>query len=158
MPPDISLILAPRSIRCVDNVASKKLALDVLSQALAAAVDGTSSAEILDGLAARERLGSTGIGDAVAMPHTRMAGIDNFVGAFVKLSAPVEFDAPDGRPVDLLFGLLIPESCSERELRELRVLVKKLRDPMLQESLNASCDPAQLHRILTENLMTVAHA
>jgi PTS system nitrogen regulatory IIA component len=155
---DAHLILAPHSIRCVDRVTSKKRALDLLSQVLAEAVQGSSAAEILDGLAGRERLGSTALGDSVAMPHMRIGGIEHFIGAFMRLAKPVNFDASDGHPVQLLFGLLIPENASEKQLKEVRVLVRKLRDPALQRALGAATDPRDLYDILAETLNSVEHA
>jgi PTS system nitrogen regulatory IIA component len=150
--PDMHLLLAPNSVRYASDVTSKKHALDILSSALADAVEGLPAGEILEGLASRERLGATVIGDSVAMPHTRMAGIDEFVGSFLKLSKPIDFDAPDGSRVALLFGLLIPQDATEKELKELRSLVRRLRDPELQRNLTDVSDPRELHRILTDTL------
>lgn len=154
---EANLILAPHSICCVDHVTSKKLALDVLSGVLAATVKDCSAAEILEGLVSRERLGSTALGDGVAMPHTRLAGIAHFVGGFVRLATPVDFGAPDKQPVQLLFGLLIPEDATDRQLREVRVLVRKLRDRQLQQTLTATEDPQLLFEILSGTLNSVEH-
>jgi PTS system nitrogen regulatory IIA component len=148
---DVASILVPSSVRCEPQCTSKKNALELLSRMLAEASNVTSG-QVLDGLAARERLGSTGLGASVAMPHTRVDGIDRSVGAFLRLAVPVSFDSPDGLPVDLLFGLLLPADATAAELTELRELVKKLRDPDLQLKLRAADDPDEIYDLLTDNL------
>ena len=122
---------------------------------LSAAAGNVSTGKVLDGLAARERLGTTGLGAAVAMPHTRLSGIRRNVGAFLRLAIPVPFDAPDDLPVDLMFGLLLPEDSSLDEIEELRALVNKLRDPDLQRELRRSSNPQALYELLTDNLTAV---
>lgn len=152
---DVAAILAPGSIRRETRVSSKKAALDLLSTMLAEA-GGIDAGTILDGLAARERLGSTGLGSAVAMPHTRVPDIEHTVGAFLRLDEPVEFDAPDGNPVDMLFGLIVPDSSTPEDIDELRELVEKLRDTRLQRELRSADDEETLHRLLTDG-MTANH-
>jgi nitrogen PTS system EIIA component len=149
---DISMILKPCYVRCEASAGSKKHALDLLSEVLADAVAGPSAGVVLEGLANRERLGSTGLGSAVAMPHTRVAGINSSAAAFLKLTEPVDFGSPDGRPVDLLFGLVVPEEWSADDVKEMGRLVKRLRDPVLQEKLRTSDDPNRLCTLLVESL------
>jgi len=149
---DVATILAPGSIRCETRASSKKAALEALSTMLADAAGGIDAGTVLDGLAARERLGSTGLGEAVAMPHARAPGIEHSVGAFLRLDEPVEFDSPDGNPVDLLFGLLVPESATPEDLEELRDLVKKLRDATLQSELRGASDDETLYQLLTDGM------
>ncbi len=149
---DVASILEPSSVRCEPHVGSKKHALEILSEMLAAAANGPKPRQILEGLAARERLGSTAIGSAVAMPHTRIPELKVSVGAFLKLATPVDFDSPDGKPVDLLFGLLVPDGSSREQLAEIRDLVKKLCDPELQRDLRAAEEPADLHDRLNAKL------
>src|SRR5690606_28705632 len=129
---DVASILKKASIRCATNVGSKKHALELLSESLAEATGIANAAEVLEGLAGREKLGSTGLGEAVAVPHARLAGIESSVGAFLKLARPVNFDSTDGKPVDLLFGLLVPKDCPPEGLADIRELVSKLKDPALQ--------------------------
>jgi PTS system nitrogen regulatory IIA component len=152
---DVTKILAPDSVRCEPAVTSKKHALEMLSEMLAKAAASANPGKVLDGLAARERLGSTCLGEAVAMPHTRVAGIEQAVGAFLRLSEPVEFDAPDGKPVDMLFGLLVPEGSTTGEMQQIRQLVKKLREPALQRQLRAASEPEKLYEILTDALAVI---
>ena len=145
-------MLKPRNIRCELVAGCKKHALELLSEALADAAAGPSAGAVLEGLANRERLGSTGLGSAVAMPHARFAGIDESAAAFLKLAEPIEFDSPDGEPVDMLFGLLVPERFSEADLETLNAVARKLRDPQLQSRLRGSDDPAQLCTLLVDGL------
>jgi PTS system nitrogen regulatory IIA component len=149
---DVATILEPGSVCCEAEVGSKKHALEILSQILADAAGNLKAGAILDGLAARERLGSTGLGSSVAMPHARLGGIDRMVGGFLRLTKPVSFDSTDGEPVDLLFGLLVPAGSAAADLKEIRELVKKLRDPDLQRALRAAEDAAALYELLTDGL------
>jgi PTS system nitrogen regulatory IIA component len=149
---DGATLLDPGSVRCEPEAGSKKRALEILSGILASAAGGIKPGTVLDGLAARERLGSTGLGSAVAMPHTRLAGVGRMVGAFLRLATPVDFDAIDGQPVDMLFGLLVPERSRPDDLKDVRELVKKLRTPELQRALRAAEDPASLYESLLDGL------
>jgi len=146
---DVAKIVTPERVRCEAQVGSKKHALDVLSQMLSAAVGNVSAGRILEGLAARERLGSTGLGASVAMPHTRLGGIDKVTGAFLRLDEPVPFDSLDQRPVDLLFGLVVPDGLRPAELTEVRELVKTLKSPELQQRLRAADGADELYDVLT---------
>jgi nitrogen PTS system EIIA component len=147
---DVRSFLKAGSIRCESHVRSKKQALDVLSRMLADAANGPSAGEVMTGLLGRERLGSTALGKAIAMPHTRLPGVTAKVAALLKLAEPVDFGAPDGQPVDLLFGLLVPENSREAELREVHALVRRLSDPELQRALRSTSDPSILHDLCGE--------
>lgn len=147
---DVARILKPGSVRCEKQAGSKKRALDLLSETLADAADAASASEVLEGLAGRERLGSTALGRSVAVPHARIAGLNSSVAAFLKLNEPVEFDSLDGKPVDLLFALLVPADCAKEDLTAMRELVDWLQDPELQQDLRATNDPETLHHVLTE--------
>ena len=153
---DVANILKPENVHCSLGARSKKHALELLSQALAASSEGYSAEEILEGLIQRERLGCTGLGRSVAMPHTRLSGLEHSVGAFLRLDVAVDFDAIDGAPVDLLFGLLVPEDRDDDQIREVRELIERLGDSALQRQLHEAEDPAQLYNLLTESL-TIIH-
>ena len=146
---DITLIVDKQSVLCNAAARSKKHALDLLSQLLAEAASTLSAAEIFEALVGRERLGCTALGDAVAIPHGRIAGIDRNVGAFMKLQEPIDFDAPDGEPVDLIFGLLVPQDCEDAELAELRQLAARLSDPRFQQQLRRARNSDVLYGLLT---------
>ena len=153
---DVANILKPESVHCGLGARSKKHALELLSQALAASSAAYGAEEILEGLIQRERLGCTGLGRSVAMPHTRLSGLERSVGAFLRLDEAVDFDSVDGAPVDLLFGLLVPEDCDDEQIREVRELIERLGDSALQQQLHEAEDPAQLYNLLTESL-TIIH-
>src|SRR5437762_13596862 len=90
-------------------------------------------AAVFESLFARERLGSTGLGQGVAIPHGRIKGLKDALGAFVRLAQPVPFDAPDGKPVNLVFALLVPDQATEQHLRVLSELAQMLSDRELRE-------------------------
>lgn len=99
---------------------------------------------IFDSLFAREKLGSTGLGQGVAIPHGRIKGLKHAAGAFLRLAAPVPFDSPDGRPVDLLFVLLVPEQATEQHLQILSELAQRFSDRAFREKLHAAGSPDEI--------------
>ncbi len=109
---------------------------------------GIARSLVFDSLFARERLGSTGLGQGVAIPHGRIKGLKDALGAFVRLEEPVAFDAPDGKPVNLLFVLLVPEQATEKHLQILSELAQMFSDKALREAMAAAKDSAALHQIV----------
>ena len=103
---------------------------------------GLARSIIFDSLFAREKLGSTGLGQGVAIPHGRIKGLKQAAGAFLRLAQPVPFDSPDGRPVNLLFVLLVPEQATEQHLQILSELAQRFSDRSFREKLQAAADPA----------------
>ncbi len=103
---------------------------------------------IFDSLFAREKLGSTGLGHGVAIPHGRIKGLRDTAGVFARLRSPIPFDAPDGEPVSLMFVLLVPEQATDLHLQILAELAHAFSDHQLRESLKACADSATLHRLL----------
>jgi PTS system nitrogen regulatory IIA component len=110
---------------------------------------GIAKAAVYDRLFDRERLGSTGLGQGVAIPHGRITGLKEALGAFVRLAQPVPFDAPDGKPVDLVLALLVPEHATEKHLEILSELVQMFGDRALREALRGTADAAALHQIIS---------
>src|SRR5512147_1362605 len=104
---------------------------------------------VFDSLFDRERLGSTGLGQGVAIPHGRLKGLKEALGAFVRLAQPVPFDAPDGKPVNLVFTLLVPEQATEKHLQILSELAQLFSDRELRERLATETDPSSLHQTIT---------
>jgi PTS system nitrogen regulatory IIA component len=151
----ISELLELGCVRYEAQASSKKQALDVLGTALAGCSEGLKPGVVLEGLVSRERLGSTALGDSVAMPHARIEGIGRSHGAFLRLGNGVDFEASDGKAVDLLFGLLMPLDCSDNEIEDLRQLIEHLRDPILQEQLRQTDRPEDLYALLTDSLTAV---
>ncbi|MGH8689075.1 MAG: PTS IIA-like nitrogen regulatory protein PtsN [Burkholderiales bacterium] len=109
---------------------------------------GIGRSLVFDSLFARERLGSTGLGQGVAIPHGRIKGLKDALGAFVRLAQPVLFDAPDGKPVQLLFVLLVPEQATEKHLQILSELAQMFSDRALREAMAAAADAAALHQLI----------
>lgn len=101
---------------------------------------GVARSVIFDSLFAREKLGSTGIGQGIAIPHGRIKGLKQAAGAFIRLAAPVPFDSPDGRPVSLLFVLLVPEQATEEHLQILSELAQRFAERSFREALTAAAD------------------
>ena len=110
---------------------------------------GLSRALITDSLFARERLGSTGLGHGVAIPHGRIKGLKAPMAAVLQLAQPIGFDAPDEQPVGLLIFLLVPEAATQRHLEILSEIAEMLSDRELRERLKAEPDAAAVHRLVT---------
>lgn len=96
---------------------------------------GIASSTVFDSLFAREKLGSTGLGHGIAIPHGRIEGLKEALGAFFRLAAPVPFDSPDGKPVSLLFVLLVPEQATEQHLQILSELAERFSDRICRDAL-----------------------
>jgi len=109
---------------------------------------GIARSLVFDSLFARERLGSTGLGQGVAIPHGRIKGLKDALGAFVRLAQPVPFDAPDGKAVNLLFVLLVPEQATEKHLQILSELAQMFSDRALREAMTAAPDAGALHLLI----------
>lgn len=103
---------------------------------------GLARSLIFDSLFAREKLGSTGLGQGIAIPHGRIKGLKQAAGAFMRLTTPVPFESPDGRPVNLLFVLLVPEQATDQHLQILSELAQRFADRAFRESLLTAPDPA----------------
>lgn len=110
--------------------------------------DGIARSVVFESLFARERLGSTGLGQGVAIPHGRIKGLKEAQGALLRLASPVPFDSPDGRPVELAFVLLVPEKATEKHLQILSELAQMFSDKALREALARAPDSAALHRLV----------
>jgi PTS system nitrogen regulatory IIA component len=108
---------------------------------------GLARSAVYDALFAREKLGSTGLGLSVAIPHGRIKGLKHAVGAFFRLAVPVQFDSPDGKPVELIFILLVPESANEHHLQLLSELAQMFSARDFREQVLAAGDAVELHAL-----------
>jgi len=133
----------------VDLPASSKKRLFEQAGLLFENHDGLARSIVYDSLFARERLGSTGLGQGVAIPHGRIKGLKEALGAFIRLAQPIPFDAPDGAPVMLVFVLLVPEKATEKHLQILSELAQMFSDKALRDEMTAAPDAAALHRLVT---------
>ena len=143
----IGKILAPSHV--VDLQASSKKRLFEQAGLLFENHDGIARSLVFDGLFARERLGSTGLGQGVALPHARIRGLKDAQGALLRLAQPVPFDAADGIPVNLAFVLLLPEKAAERHLQMLSELAQMFSDKAVCEAMRGAPDVATLHQLIT---------
>ncbi len=109
---------------------------------------GIARVKVFDSLFARERLGSTGLGEGIAIPHGRIKGLKDAVAAVLRLSEPVAFDAPDGKPVSLLLILLVPEQATQQHLEILSEVAEMLSDRAMRDRLLTEADPKALHEAL----------
>ena len=131
------------------KASSKKQALQELAQ-LASNITGLSSRDVFETLLQREKLGSTGLGQGIAIPHGKLPGIDRLYGIFARLDTPIDFDAMDDQKVDLIFLLLAPESAGADHLKALARVSRMLRDGAIAAKLRGSDDGSALYAILTE--------
>lgn len=145
LPADIT---DPTGISLNNPATSKKRVLEEAARLLSRTEDSPDTEQIYERLMERERLGSTGLANGVALPHARMPGVTAASGAFIRLSAPVEFDALDGKPVDLIFSLLVPEQATQEHLDLLAGLARLFSDPQLCAQLRQTQDPAEAHALL----------
>jgi PTS system nitrogen regulatory IIA component len=152
---DLGDLIKPEGVVAALPAKSKKQALQELAHK-AAAVTGLDQRKILEVLMQREKLGSTGFGRGIAIPHGKLPELKRVVTIFARLETPVAFDAPDNEPVDLIFLLLAPEHAGADHLKALSRLARLLRDPQAIEKLRASRDRATLFAVLTEPLASHA--
>lgn len=111
---------------------------------------GIARSAVYDALFAREKMGSTGLGQGIAIPHGRIKGLKEAQGAFLRLAAPVPFDAPDGLPVNLIFVLLVPEAATEHHLQLLSELAQMFSDREFREQLGAAADAAAAYALFAQ--------
>jgi len=136
----ISQLVHPARIACQETCTSKKRSLEVLAKLLADSTPDLTEGEIFDSLVSRERLGSTGLGKGVALPHGRIQGITQPLGALLTLTSGIDFDAIDHMPVDLLFALLVPAESTDEHLQILAQLAERFSQPAFCEKLRAADD------------------
>lgn len=144
----ISALLTPERVVCLDQINSKKRALEAMGQLLASGTEAMDPAEIFNRLIERERLGSTGLGYGVAIPHARLGAEAQTIGAFIKLDQGIDFDSPDHMPTDLMFGLLVPEEHTDEHLKILAALAALLSDTRFTEELRESHNAEELYELL----------
>ena len=137
------------------KAATKKQALQEMA-AKAATLTRRDERDIFETLMQREKLGSTGVGHGVAIPHGKLPGLDRLVGVFALLDKPIDFDSLDGEPVDVMFLLLAPESAGVDHLKALARIARVLRDDETAAKLRAADDAAAMYALLTDNVRSDA--
>lgn len=147
---ELSKILKPEAVKTLTSCTSKKRLFHDLGD-IADAAYGFVPGDVIDALINRENLGPTGVGHGIALPHARLPDVDGVCGMFLRLEKPIDFDAVDRQPVDLIFALLAPENAGVDHLKALALVSRTMRDPDMQVKLRANADAATLHTILTES-------
>jgi PTS system nitrogen regulatory IIA component len=152
---DLGDLLKPEGVFASLRVKNKKQALRDLA-GRAAHITGLDERQIFDTLLQRERLGSTAVGRGIAIPHARMVGLQRIATVFAQLDDPIDFESPDGEPVDLVFVLLAPEHAGADHLKALARISRVLRDPLTLEKLRGARDRHALYAVLTEPMASHA--
>lgn len=146
---DLGDLITPEGVIASLKAKNKKHALQEMAET-AAVLTGIGARQIFEALLQRERLGSTGVGRGIAIPHGRIEGLQRIVSVFARLDEPIPFDSLDDEPVELIFLLLAPEYAGADHLKALARISRLLRDPITIENLKVSRDPAALYAVLTE--------
>ncbi len=146
---DLSDLIAPDRVLSGCKAASKKQALLELS-AVAARHTGLGERVIFEALMERERLGTTGVGQGIAIPHAKLAELPGLCGFFSRMSTPIDFEAIDDQPVDLIFLLLAPETAGAEHLKALARISRLLRNKSVCDKLRAASDASALFALLTQ--------
>jgi len=146
---EIADIVAPEGVIANLKATSKKQALQELARRAAEAT-GLHERTIFDTLLERERLGTTGVGGGIAIPHGKMPDIDRIFGLVARLERPIDFEAIDERPVDLIFLLLAPENAGADHLKALARVSRLLRDKTIRKKLRGSDDAQAIYALITE--------
>jgi PTS system nitrogen regulatory IIA component len=152
---EISQMISPEGVVANLRVTSKKQALQELAKK-AASLTGLPEREIFEVLVERERLGTTGVGNGIAIPHGKLAGLDRLHGLFARLEKPIDFEAIDEEPVDLICLLLAPETAGADHLKALARVSRLLRDSAICEKLRGTDKADAVYALLTES--TASHA
>ena len=144
-------LLSPGRILAGVRINSRKRLLELISETLAKKNKELNPREIFESLCAREQLGSTALGDGVAIPHGRINGTRDVEALFLRLIKPLPFDADDGKPVDLIFALAIPKHCTEDHSKLLSSIADRFSDPELLERLRKAADANEIWQLLSSS-------
>ena len=145
---ELCTILRPECTTCA-TPGSKKKVLELISDLVAAQYPTLSSQEIFESLVAREKMGSTGIGNGIAIPHGRLTDITQPIAILVKCEEPIAFDAIDKQPVDILFALLVPADQCQQHLSTSSCMAEKLSDKQILKQLRKTHDETELYQVIT---------
>jgi len=143
-------IITVERIECSVAASSKKRTLEYISHMISNTVEDIDQKEVFDSLISREKLGSTGLGKGVAIPHGRLKSTNRTIAAFLQLKEGIDFDAPDGEPVDLLCALLVPPDCSDEHLQVLALLSEMFSNSELRQKIRETHEPQAIYTILTQ--------
>ncbi len=145
----LSDVLKPDCTKSAVQCSSKKRALEIISEVAAQTLD-QSPKKLFESLLSREKVGSTGIGNGIAIPHGRSSQIDKAVAVLIQCAEPIQFDAIDNQPVDLLFALLVPDEQCKEHLKTLSLMAEKLSDKQVLKRLRNAGSDQELFEIMTQ--------
>ena len=145
----ITPLLQPDHVLADFETTSKKRLFEQVGQLIEGGL-GITASEVFDSLFSREKLGSTALGYGIAIPHGRIKHLKETACAFIRLKTPIDFDAPDGAPVDLIFVLLAPAAATEVHLQILGELAAMFSDEAFRARLRGAADAGELHRLISE--------
>lgn len=146
---ELTDLVSPEAVLCGVKASSKKQALQEIALRATDAY-GLDTRSVLEGLVTREKLGSTAMGNGVAIPHARIEGLGQIVGLFARLEKPVDFEAADGQGVDLIFTLLAPQGAGADHLRALAKVSRLMRNPSVRTKLRETDGTDALYALVTE--------
>ena len=146
---ELDSILRVDAVKSLSAVSSKKRLFQEIGE-IAATSYGMKAVDVCTALQERESLGPTGVGQGIALPHARLEGLEKVHGLFVRVEKPMDFEAVDRQPVDLIFALLAPQDAGVEHLKALAMVSRTMRDSGLCAKLRANADAATLHTLLTE--------
>jgi len=149
MTPSISNILTPQRTLMGAQCSSKKRLLEFISNFLCEQIEDSQADDIYELLIAREKLGSTAIGEGIAIPHSRLSECTDTLGALFVLQDPIDFDSIDRKPVDIVFVLLVPAEATEQHLQTLSMLAQKFNEEDFRQSLRSAQSSEELFTLAT---------
>ncbi len=147
---EITELLSPERTECAAPGLSKKRALELISELASAQCPDLPKHELFESLLAREKMGSTGIGNGIALPHGRLSKLERPIGVLIKCDEPFPFDAIDGKPVDLLFALFVPESEHQQHLATLAEVARKLSQKEVCRAMRKASNNQELYEAITQ--------
>jgi PTS system nitrogen regulatory IIA component len=143
----VTALLSPDRVFIDPNISSKKKLLEFIANTVTEQC-GLAQSKLFNSLLDRERLGSTGLGDGFAVPHARLPDLKETVGFFVKLAKPINFEAPDNQPVDLIFCIIIPEHATDEHLQILASLAKIFSQSSIRDAIRTAHTNSDVTRII----------
>ncbi|KMT65017.1 PTS IIA-like nitrogen regulatory protein PtsN [Catenovulum maritimum] len=147
---NINQLLTQDCTLCAVSISSKKRLIEIISHTAAEILQDIPEQDILDALLHRERLGSTGIGNGIALPHGRLLNTDKTIAIFLTTDEPINFDAIDNKPVSIFFALLVPDNECNNHLKSLAAVAEKLSDKAVLKKIKSAQNSTELYQAITE--------
>lgn len=146
---DLSSILSKQRTLWCASCQSKKRTIEEISQILAEHISGPSAHEVFDALIERERLGSTGLGDGIGIPHCRLPSCESPIGVLLMLETPIDFDSLDKQKVDIIFAVVVPQEANDDHLDILATIAGKFSNAEFRDALRATKSDDELYQVIT---------